>query len=622
MASRLRLRFCPPSPAGGSERSRAGGVPLRATHAFRLHIQRSHTRGTPPATLRDMARTPARTIERVQDGLLRLLGNEVEARGPLVAAMLRRDAREATSYWLQLVVSVGIATLGLVLGSTAVIIGAMLVAPLMGPIVGLAMGLATGSPFLVLRSGGRIGFSIVVVVGGAAGITRLLPFHALTAELSARSSPTALDLATAAFCAVAGVYATLRPGSETATTAAGTSIGISLVPPLCASGYGVGTGAWSVTVGAGLLFLANLVAIVVVGTVAFLGAGFNRVDVAPLEHEELAHDVGGAPLSWALARRLERLFATRLGPALRFLMPLLLLGAVYLPLRRALDEVAWEVRTRGAVREALARQSARIIQSRVRVERHEVEVVIVLVGKTHDAEAARQRLDREIRGAAGVAPRLEILAVPDATAFAGLETTLLTPHAVEPVRAAPPPTLSEQLDASRARLRGIVQRLWPASVAGAPAAIEVGVAGEEALPVRVVHLGAPLGADAREALERAVQAELDRPVRIADDAIPPSTLTREQGDTEFVARVALAVSAAVRTPTIRACTVRPAPPLPGRGAPPGEVALGQVLDGLLARLAQVTVIPGESWSVRFTGGECVATADARDAGATDADAGP
>src|SRR5689334_15383040 len=166
------------------------------------------------------------TIIRLQDSLVRLLGNSVEGRAPLVTGMLRRDASEATSYWLQLVVSIGIATLGLVVGSTAVVIGAMLVAPLMGPIVGLAMGLATGSPFLVLRASGRIAISVVLAVGGAAIITLLLPFHELNAEIAARTSPTVLDLVTAAFCALVGVYASLRPGSDTAATAAGTSISI------------------------------------------------------------------------------------------------------------------------------------------------------------------------------------------------------------------------------------------------------------------------------------------------------------------------------------------------------------------------------------------------------------
>lgn len=110
---------------------------------------------------------------RVQDHLVRLLGNSVEGRGPLVAAMLHRNAREATTYWLQLIVSIGIATLGLVVGSSAVVIGAMLVAPLMGPIVGLAMGLATGSPFLVLRSAALLRFLMPFVL--LAGVYSVAP---------------------------------------------------------------------------------------------------------------------------------------------------------------------------------------------------------------------------------------------------------------------------------------------------------------------------------------------------------------------------------------------------------------------------------------------------------------
>jgi hypothetical protein len=132
---------------------------------------------------------------------------------------------------------------------------------------------------LVLRSVGRIVLSVLVAIGGAATITFLLPFHEINAEIASRTSPTVLDLITAGFCALAGVYASLRPGSETATTAAGTSISISLVPPLCASGYGFGTLNSTIAAGASLLFLTNLVAIVVVGTLTFVASGFNQGDI-------------------------------------------------------------------------------------------------------------------------------------------------------------------------------------------------------------------------------------------------------------------------------------------------------------------------------------------------------
>ncbi len=395
-------------------------------------------------------------------------------------------------------------------------------------------------------------------MGGAAAITLMLPFHELNAEILARTSPTVLDLITAGFCALAGVYASLRPGSDTAATAAGTSISISLVPPLCASGYGVGTLDGSVARGAALLFLTNLVAIVVIGTMSFVAAGFNRVDVVTLERDELQAEGRIAPIASALAQRLSRVFESRGGPALRFLMPFLLLGAVYIPLGRALDEVAWQVRVRSAVRASLADDTLRVVQSRVRVERQEVEIVVVLLGSAEDAEAARARLDTDIRRASGVVPRIEVLAVPDATAFAGLESTLLTPQRVAAaLPTAPPLSPAEQLTAAQARVRAMVNELWPAAASGPALAVEFGTAEQGPLSVRVVHLGAPLGPDGVDTLRRALGRGLGREVRMVDVAVPTEQHTRANGDLRLVALVARGAAALATVPGSSVCVTRP-----------------------------------------------------------------
>lgn len=547
-----------------------------------------------------------------QDRLFHLLGNGTDARAQLVATMLRRDAREATSYWLQLGVSVGIATLGLVVGSAAVVIGAMLVAPLMGPILGLAMGLATGSPFLVIRSAGRILVSVLVAVGGAAVITLLLPFHETNAELAARASPTALDLVTAAFCALAGVYAALRPGSDTTTTAAGTSIGISLVPPLCACGYGVGTAAWRAAGGAGLLFLTNLVAIVVVGTVAFLVTGFNQVNPAAVEAAEVEQDKGS--VARLLASRLTPLFASRWGPVLRVAMPFLLLAAVYVPLRRALDEVAWQVRVRSAVRDVIAQEPLRVVQSRVRVERHEVEVVVVLLATNAEAEVARARMSADIRQASGVTPRIEILAVPDASAFAGLESTLLAPKALAP--AAPPPNEDEQMAATQVRVRSAVQALWPSETAGGPLLVDIGANEGDPIRIRVVHLGAALAPDGLEALRRSLRARLRRDVQVLDVAVPTAELDRRDGDLAFVASVVAALQATAGLGGVHVCVVRPPAPAPARHVPAAEAELGRALEQAWAGRPNVSVAQTGPWAVRFTLSGCAPpSAPPKDAGA-------
>jgi uncharacterized hydrophobic protein (TIGR00271 family) len=544
----------------------------------------------------------------VQDRIALLLGTSAEGRGPLVARMLRRDAGEATSYWLPLIVSVGIATLGLVVGSSAVVIGAMLVAPLMGPIIGLAMGLATGSPFLVLRSGGRIGLSLIAAVGGAAAITLMLPFHELNAEILARTSPTVLDLITAGFCALAGVYASLRPGSDTAATAAGTSISISLVPPLCASGYGVGTLDGSVARGAALLFLTNLVAIVVIGTASFVAAGFNRVDVVTLERDELQAEGRIAPIATALAQRLSRVFESRGGPALRFLMPFLLLGAVYIPLGRALDEVAWQVRVRSAVRESLADDTLRVVQSRVRVERQEVEIVVVLLGSAEDAEAARARLDTDIRRASGVVPRIEVLAVPDATAFAGLESTLLTPQRVAAaLPTAPPLSPAEQLTAAQARVRAMVNELWPAAASGPALAVELGTAEHGSTqrsgrssrrPARARRCGRTTSRARARARPRSADGGRRRS-RGAAHARRMGTFGSSRSSRE--GRQALAT-----VPGSSVCVTRPGADAGSEESSPAELALTLALDEALAAHPRVTTEAGSAWSVRFVQGECPA----------------
>jgi uncharacterized hydrophobic protein (TIGR00271 family) len=530
-----------------------------------------------------------------------------ERRAALVAGMLRRDPSEVAAYWFQLALAVGIATFGLVLGSGAVIIGAMLIAPLMGPIIGLAMGLSTGSPFLVLRSSGRIVVSMLVAVGGGAAITLLVPFHELNAEISSRTSPTILDLATASFCALAGVYATLRPGSDTSATAAGTSIGISLVPPLCASGFGVGLRLWPVARGASLLFLTNLVAIVVVGTLSFLATGFNRIDVIALEREELAREGRVAPLARLAAQELTRVFESRWGAALRLLMPLTLLAIVYVPLRRALDEVVWEARVRAAAARALETESDKVIRSQVHIERHEVRVLLIIVGDTSDAVATRQRVEATVRKASEVAPSVQVLAIPDANAFAGLAATWLPEPAI---RSSPAASPAGELSAVVAEVRGAVERVWPASTDGKVLDVEAGAEVAAPIHVRVVHFGAPLGAEAAEVVRRSLATQLGQNIRLIDAPVPRKPLTHEVGDEALVAAVAAGIHATALVPTVRVCIVRPTETSEPGAHDERETALTKSLDAILALHPRVTTAGNGPWQIQFVSGDCpLATPD-------------
>ncbi len=161
-------------------------------------------------------------------------------------------------YVLMCALSAGIATLGLLQSSTAVVIGAMLISPLMSPIAALGFGFAS-------IDGQRIRDAAkVVLVGALIGIatgmllTLISPIRTATPEILARTEPTLLDLAVALLSGIAGGYATVRGKGGTAI---GVAIATALMPPLATVGYGLGVMNPAYALGAFLLFLTNLSAI-------------------------------------------------------------------------------------------------------------------------------------------------------------------------------------------------------------------------------------------------------------------------------------------------------------------------------------------------------------------------
>lgn len=482
---------------------------------------------------------------RLQDGVARAFGLTPETRVALVEGALDRGTRDSATYWLQLVLSMAIATFGLVLGSTAVVIGAMLVSPLMGPIVELGLGLAVGSPLLVLRSVVRTATSIGVVISAAALLTLALPFHELTSEIAARTSPTALDLLIAVCCALAAAYTQLRAGSDTAATAAGTAIGIALVPPLCVAGYGLGTREPSVSTGALLLFTANLSAIIVVTTASFVVLGFDAVDVRAREHDVLGRSER-VTLAVRAARVLERLFRGRSGAWVRLAMPLLFLASVYIPLQQALAEVSWEIRVRAAIQRRLDALPLRSVGTSLHVKRHAVHVGLVVVGSPEEATSLQRKLEMDIATVAGVRPKIEVLAVAEASQLPAPATPRVEP-------AAPPtPEVARVITAFDEALRSG----FPTDVAGR--IVDARLVASPGRPARaiVAHVGAPIGAAAERLLAERLGAALATNLRFEDVAVG----WKQSFDAlvPFVATSWNAWSAARESPPLRVCLEVPA----------------------------------------------------------------
>jgi uncharacterized hydrophobic protein (TIGR00271 family) len=177
-------------------------------------------------------------------------------------------------FWTLLVLSVVIATLGVLADSTAVVIGAMLVAPLMTPIMGFAAAIVNGWMH-------RLGTSFATVVGGvtvaigaawivAVWTPQLVPI-ATNSQILSRTSPTMIDLMIAVAAGAAGAYATVDKRVSSSIT--GVAIAVALVPPLAIVGVMLQASEFADAWGAFLLFLTNFVVIVLVACFVFLVTG-------------------------------------------------------------------------------------------------------------------------------------------------------------------------------------------------------------------------------------------------------------------------------------------------------------------------------------------------------------
>jgi uncharacterized hydrophobic protein (TIGR00271 family) len=149
-----------------------------------------------------------------------------------------------------------IASVGLNMSSTAVIIGAMLISPIMGSILASAYGSVSNDYPLLRNHLSGFGMQIVISVAAATIYFFLSPVKEPTAELLARTSPTFFDLLVAFFGGIAGIIGQTRI-DKTNTVIPGVAIATALMPPLCTCGYAIANGRLDMLLGAGYLFIIN-----------------------------------------------------------------------------------------------------------------------------------------------------------------------------------------------------------------------------------------------------------------------------------------------------------------------------------------------------------------------------
>lgn len=156
-----------------------------------------------------------------------------------------------------LIFAILIASLGLNVNSTAVIIGAMLISPLMGPIIGIGFALGTNDVDMLKRAAKNYAVSTGISILTATVYWLLTPLSDAQSELLARTSPTLYDVLIAFCGGAAGIIATCTKGKSNVIP--GVAIATALMPPLCTAGFGLGTGHIMYFLGAFYLFFINTV---------------------------------------------------------------------------------------------------------------------------------------------------------------------------------------------------------------------------------------------------------------------------------------------------------------------------------------------------------------------------
>ncbi|MBB3764505.1 TIGR00341 family protein [Sphingomicrobium lutaoense] len=218
--------------------------------------------------------------------------------------------------------SAGIAVLGLILSSPAVVIGAMLLSPLMGPIIGAGFAIAIWDVKWLRVSGRTLFIGVIAAILLSALISWMSPIQTVTPEIAGRTQPSLLDLAVALFSGLAGSYAMIR---GRAGTIVGVAIAVALMPPLGVVGFGLATLNWTVFGGALMLFITNLVTIAATSAVMARLYGF-------------------------------RTNLSKKRSAIQSVVIALSLLVLAIPLYFSLGQIAWEARATRAANQVLAAQ--------------------------------------------------------------------------------------------------------------------------------------------------------------------------------------------------------------------------------------------------------------------------
>lgn len=189
---------------------------------------------------------------------------------------LLEESRPNQDFFMMLVFSGLITTLGLLVSNTSIVIGGMLIAPLLSSILALGLGIVTFSPYSIYRSAWAILRSVLIILLLSYFVTYTVGVDQLNnIEIMSRTRPSWSYVHIALLSGLAATYAWAKP--KLSETLPGVAVSVALVPPLCVVGIGLAAGDLDITFGALDMFLVNFLGIVISAVFVFTILGFQEM---------------------------------------------------------------------------------------------------------------------------------------------------------------------------------------------------------------------------------------------------------------------------------------------------------------------------------------------------------
>lgn len=280
----------------------------------------------------------------------RLSLTEDKAADDIIDERIRSDIHmKGTNLWI-LMFAILIASVGLNVNSTAVIIGAMLISPLMGPIMGIGYGAGINDFELIRRAFKNLAIATLIALITSTLYFLISPLNTAQSELLARTTPTLWDVLIGFFGGLAGIVGATR--KEKSNVIPGVAIATALMPPLCTAGFGLATGHWSYFFGAFYLYTINFVFIALS---ALLVVRFFNIS----EKKYVDPDV---------AKRVQRYIIT--------ITILMILPSSYLAYQLVGQEV-FRAKANSFVNEQLNFKNTNVAQIKIDPKKHQIKVFLI-----------------------------------------------------------------------------------------------------------------------------------------------------------------------------------------------------------------------------------------------------